>query len=164
MIHNQTSELDTCDLRNLILLDTGSTIGATVCNPKFIANVKPTDEILHMTTNAGCKNVELTDDVLGLGKAWFDPKFIMNIFGFLHLIDLGYDITYDSTVEDAFVCKHPDYDPVKFLCTKEGLYIYKPTENYIQAVTKRKTMMLRAILFQPREKSYAYFVTVTKFL
>ena len=70
-----------------------------------------------------------------MGKAWFDPKFITNIFGFSHLIDLGYAITYGSTIEDAFVCKHPDYEPVKFLRTKEGLYVYKPTENYIQAVT-----------------------------
>ena len=82
MIHNQTSDIDTCDLHDLILLDTGSTIGATICNSNFIANVKPTDDVLHMTTNAGCKNVDLSGDVLGLGKAWFDPKFITNIFGF----------------------------------------------------------------------------------
>ena len=92
MIHNQTSQLDTCDLRDSILLNTGSTIGATVCNPKFITNVKPTDEILHMTTNAGCNNVDQKGDVLGLGKAWFNPKFITNIFGFSHLLDLGYAI------------------------------------------------------------------------
>ena len=55
MIHNQASDVDQCDLRDLILLDTGSTIGATVCNSKFIANVKPTTDTLHMTTNAGCK-------------------------------------------------------------------------------------------------------------
>ena len=114
MIHNQTSDIDQCDLHNLIRLDTGSTIGETVCNSKFIANVKPTTDTLHMTTNAGCQNVDLKGEVLGLGSAWFDPKFITNIFGFSHLIDLGYDITYESSVEDAFVCKHPDFDPVKF--------------------------------------------------
>ena len=59
MIHHQSSDIDDCDLRDLILLDMGSTIGATVCNPKFIANVQPTNDVLHMTTNAGCKNVDL---------------------------------------------------------------------------------------------------------
>ena len=138
MIHNQTSDIDQCDLRDLILLDTGSTIGATVCNSKFIANVKPTTDILHMTTNAGCKNVDLKGEVLGLGNAWFDPKFITNIFGFSHLIDLGYEITYDSKIEDAFICKHRDFDAVKFQRTKEGLYVYKPTQNYVKAIAEEE--------------------------
>ena len=37
-------------------------------------------------------------------------------------------------MEDAFVCKHPDLDVVKFVRMKDGLYVYKPTENYIQDV------------------------------
>lgn len=57
MLHNQTSEIDNFDLRDVILLDTGSTIGATICNSKYIANVKPTTEVLHMTTNAGCSTL-----------------------------------------------------------------------------------------------------------
>ena len=112
MLHHQSSDINDCDLRDLILLDTGSTIVATVCNSKFIANVQPTNDVLHMTTNAGCKNVDLQGEVLGLGKAYYDPKFITNIFGFSHLIDLGYDISYDSKIEDAFVCDHPELGQV----------------------------------------------------
>ena len=66
-----------------------------------------------------------------MGNTWFNPKFITNIFGFLYLIDLGYNITYDSRVEDAFACKHPDFYLVKFVRTKD---VYKPTKNYIQDV------------------------------
>ena len=66
-------------------------------------------------------------------------RYKVNIFGFSYLIDLGYDITYDSSVEDAFVCKHPDFDQVKFQQTKEGLYVYKPTKDYIKAVAEEET-------------------------
>ena len=97
MIHHQSSDINDCNLRDLIFLDTGSTIGATVCNSKFIANIHPTTDTLHMTTNAGCKNVEVQGKVLFLGNSWFDSKFITNICGFLHLINLGYKITYNST-------------------------------------------------------------------
>ena len=140
MIHHQSSDLDDYNLRDLILLNTGSTIGATVCNSKSIANVHPTTDTLHMMTNAGCKNVELQGEVLGLGNAWFDVKFITNIFGFLHLINLSYKITYDSTKEDAFICRHPDSNQVKFARTRDGLYMYKPTKNYIQEVEAAEAM------------------------
>ena len=100
-----------------------------------------------MTTNAGCKNVDLSGDVLGLGKAWFDPKFITNIFGFLHLIDLGYAITYDSTVEDAFVCKHPDYDPVKFHQLKMDSTSTSLPKTIFRLLPTKKIMMLRATNF-----------------
>ena len=140
MIHHQSSDIDDLNLRDLILLDTGFTIGATVCNSKFITNVQPMTDVLHMTTNAGCKNVELQGKVLGLGKAYYDPKFITNIFGFLNLIDLGYDITYDSTAEDAFICNHPKLGQVKFLRTRDGLYVYKPPKNYIQEVVEVEAM------------------------
>ena len=111
-----------------------------VCNPKFIANVHPMTDTLHMTMNTGCKNVELQGEVLGLGNAWFDSKFITNIFGFSHLIDLGYNISYDSTVEVAFVCKHPNFDAVKFVRTRDRVYVYKPMKNYIQDMRDAEAM------------------------
>ena len=32
------------------------------------------------------------------------------------------------------ICSHPDFNPVKFVRTRDGLYVYKPTKNYIQDV------------------------------
>ena len=43
-------------------------------------------------------------------------------------------------MEDTFVCKHPDFDAVKFVRTKDGPYMYKPTENYIQDVENVEAM------------------------
>ena len=44
-------------------------------------------------------------------------------------------------MEDLFVCKHPNVDAVKFVRTKDGLYIYKPTKNYIQDVRDAEAML-----------------------
>ena len=74
----------------MIILDTGSTIDATICNPDLITNLKAVADTLQMATNAGTKNLNLRGEVPGLGNAWHDPSFMANIFGFSHLIDKGY--------------------------------------------------------------------------
>jgi hypothetical protein len=58
------------DLKDVILLDTGSTIGATIANPDLITNLKATSSPLQMATNAGTKTLNLKGDVIGFGKAW----------------------------------------------------------------------------------------------
>jgi hypothetical protein len=46
-------------------------------------------------------------------------------------------ITYDSGQEDAFLV-HSDSGIIKFERTPDGLYIYKPTANFKNQVTKLK--------------------------
>jgi hypothetical protein len=57
-------------LKDVILLDTGSTIGATIANPDLITNLKVTSSPLEMANNAGTKTLNLKGDVIGFGKAW----------------------------------------------------------------------------------------------
>jgi hypothetical protein len=75
------------DLKNVILLDTGSTIGATIANPDLIPNLKATSSPLQMATNAGTKTLNLKGDVIGFGKAWYGPGFMANIFGFAKMAE-----------------------------------------------------------------------------
>jgi hypothetical protein len=88
-------------LNDVIILDTGSTIPATIANPDFITNLRSSKESLRMATNTGTKELNLKGEVLGFGDAWYDPEFIANIFSFLHMKD-KYRITSDSKVDDAF--------------------------------------------------------------
>ena len=89
-------------LKESFILDTGSTIGATVMNPKFVKNIRESENTVLMSTNAGTKEMKMDGDIAGFGTAKYDPDQMANIFGFLHMVD-QYRITYDSEKEDAFV-------------------------------------------------------------
>ena len=129
-------KLDT--LKNRILLDTGSTIGATFMNPDFVTNVRPSKTALGMTTNAGTTKITLKADLGGHGDVWYDPNQVANIFGFSHMAD-KYRITYDSDKEDAFLV-HSNHGIIKFARTEEGLYAYTPPEKFLEAVADEKNL------------------------
>ena len=99
-------------LKDVILLDTGSTLQATIMNPDFITGIRVSQNPIGMKTNAGTKRLNLEGKVNGLGTAWFDPEHCANIFGFSHVVDKN-RITYDSDQEDAFLV-HTKNGIVKF--------------------------------------------------
>ena len=123
-------------LKNVLILDNGSTVPATVANPDFVENIRPSKTTLNMTTNAGEKHITLQADLPGLGTAWYDSDQITNVLGFAHLKD-KYRITYDSDKEDAFLVHLPD-KILKFERTPEGLYAYKPPQYFIDENRERK--------------------------
>jgi hypothetical protein len=117
------------DLKDVILLDTGSTIGATIAIPDLITNLKATSSPLQMATNAGTTTLNLKGDVIGFGKAWYDSDFMANIFGFAKMAE-QHHITYDSNIEDAFLVHTEDGDVLKFEQTSEGLYAYRSPKEF----------------------------------
>jgi hypothetical protein len=48
------------DLKDVFILDTGSTIGATLMNPKLMSNIQMTTTPLEMITNAGTRKTLVT--------------------------------------------------------------------------------------------------------
>jgi hypothetical protein len=121
-------------LRNVILLDTGSTLKATFMNPDMVTNIQVSKEPVSMTTNAGNKMIGLEATVPGYGRTWFDRNQIANIYGFSHMVD-EHRITYDSKKEDAFMV-HTNEGIIKFARTPDGLYAYEPSNKYKNYVTK----------------------------
>jgi hypothetical protein len=73
-----------------------------------------------------------TGVIEGFGKAWFNPTQVANIFGFSKLED-QFRITYDSSVEHAFNV-HTNNGIVKFIRNKDGLYVYRPSQNYLDEI------------------------------
>ena len=128
-------------LNDVIILDTGSTIPATIANPDFITNLKSSKDTLRMATNTGTKELNLKGEVFGFGDAWYDPDFMANIFSFSHMKD-KYRITYDSKVDDAFHV-HTKDGVVKFGATDEGLYAYKPSKRFLEEVAETKNKVLK---------------------
>jgi hypothetical protein len=137
IVNNQGAKFS--NLNDVILLDSGSTLGATFMNPDMVHDVKVTKMPISMATNAGTKRINLKARVPGLrGHAWYDPDQLANIFGLSHLAE-QYRITFDSDKEDAFLV-HTEDGPIKFNRTPEGLYAYKPTEKFFETVADKKAM------------------------
>ena len=59
-------------MTNIIFLDTGATMDATICNMDFFHSVKKAKVPLTMQTNAGVRIVENVDHVEGFGEAWYE--------------------------------------------------------------------------------------------
>jgi hypothetical protein len=120
------------NLGDVFILDTGSTIGATIMNPKMLSNIKRAAKPLTMVTNAGSKKLFKKGNIHGFGEAWFDPDQVANIFGFFRLAE-QYRITYDSDIENAFNV-HTNDGIVKFKKNEDGLYVYRPSPQYLKNI------------------------------
>ena len=70
----------------MILLDTGSSIGATFMNPDMVTNIIMSNQPIQMNTNAGFKILGLEGQVPGFGKVYNNPTMMTNIFGFAKLV------------------------------------------------------------------------------
>ena len=136
---HEQSNSHTANIEDKLLLDTGSTIRATVMNADFITNIRMSDKPTMMQTNAGAKLLKLDGDLKGFGIAKYDPSHMANIMGFSHMAD-RYHVTYDNKKEDAFVVRDTEKNTeVKF--RRDGrLYTYAPSKNYLDAVAASKGM------------------------
>ena len=132
-------------LKDEIILDTGSTLPATFMNPKLVTEIKETKILLIMNMNVGAKKITKQANVIGYGKAWFDEDQMANIFGFTGTVD-QYRVKYDSMVEDAFTV-YTENGLIKFKRNNDGLYTYKPKEQYLREVkeTKKKTGVVNIV-------------------
>ena len=127
------------DLKHVFLLDSGSTIGGTIMNADFVTDVKPSKSPIGMRTNTGGKSLTVEAKVPGFGKVWYDPEQMANIFGLSKLVK-QYRVTFDSAIDNSFHV-HTNDGVIDFSCTEEGLYAYRPTENFLKMVAKEKGMM-----------------------
>jgi hypothetical protein len=127
-------------LADKIILDTGSTISASIMNQDFINDIRPAKKPLTMTTSAGSKRLDAIGSVPGFGNAYFDPSGIANIYGFSHLAKMG-RITFDSDMDDIFRFQPRGKEGrvVEFKKTPEGLYAYTPDPKFMQVVAARKS-------------------------
>jgi len=130
------TESDFDFLKKVFVIDTGSTINATIMNPDFVHNVHKSETPVIMSTNAGVKRMDLDAEVKGFGTVKFDPTQMANIFGFSHMVE-KYRITYDSEIEDAFFV-HTNNGVVKFArCGR--LYCFEPSQKFLTEVAQAKS-------------------------
>jgi hypothetical protein len=71
---NQQSTNPFEHLKDVILLDTGSTLKATFMNPDLVTNMQATRTRVSMATNTGTKKIDLEATIPGFGSTWYDPN------------------------------------------------------------------------------------------
>jgi len=120
-------------LCNVILLDYGSSIDGTFCNPALVTNVCPADRKIGMQTNAGVTTLDTQADVSGYGPVYLDPTHVTNIFGLANLVDTTDRVTFDSAVDDAFYV-HNKQKISQFGRTECNLYAFKPPTGYRKSI------------------------------
>ena len=81
------------------------------------------DNPIKIVTNAGTRIVPEQAMVVESGKVWFDVQAIANIFALANL-KKKYHVTYDPTIEDAFIVHQENKEPIKFKCTDHGIYAF----------------------------------------
>jgi hypothetical protein len=124
MAMNIQLQLMTSEMKNWVLLDTGSTVHV-FCNNALVKNVRDAQQELNVTTNAGtfkCKQLATLpwNDI----DVWFNPRSITNILSF-GLLQAQYHITYDNNTSDLFIV-HTDKGPLTFERLSNHLYVFKP--------------------------------------
>ena len=137
MIVNQQSHTGINPLKDVIILDTGSSIHATFMNPDMVINIKRSKRPISMGTNAGSKVLTLEATLLGFGMVWYDPTHLANILGYKDLRN-RYKIDYDHDKDSFYV--HTEHGVVEFEGTNYGLYIYQPSKEFFNEVARIKNM------------------------
>jgi hypothetical protein len=67
--------------------------------------------------------------LLGYGPVYFHPEVAANILSFFNLTKRFKRVTYDNTIQDAFMVEREDGTMMRFGPSKEGLYYYDFNES-----------------------------------
>ena len=128
-----------CHLKDLLLLDSGSTCH-TIMNSDLVKNIRRAKKPIDVSTNVGTKRINLESDMPGVGTTHFDAAGIANVLALGKLM-LRYRVTMDSDIEDCFnVYFDKNGPPVKFHLTEDGLFAYKPNDSYLKMIADSKKM------------------------
>ena len=131
--------------KNWILLDSESTCHI-FNNRHLLKNIRKCDKLdeIKITSNGGGKlTVNLVGDLNGVGMVHFHKNSVANILSLAKISD-KYRVTFDNSVENAFVIHGPSRK-MKFLKSREGLYFHDATVvkqeiQFLQTVDQQKSL------------------------
>ena len=140
MIEESFIQKDHNDMKNWILLDTGSSTDI-FCNQSILTNVTKQKKTLNLHTNGGVLVTNEMGKLPKYGKVWYSKDAITNILS-LHNAGKKFRITYDSWKGDTFKL-HLDEDRViNFDASENGIYQYDNTNDdfcFVETVAENET-------------------------
>ena len=123
-------------LKDVIILDTGSTIPATFMNDAFLTDIRQSEKHMNMITNAGSKVLKQKGHLRSFGEVWYDATQAVNLLGFAELRD-RYKIDYDYN-RDKFTVHFLKVVQL-FLNVAMKVYIcFKPSDKFVEWVASTK--------------------------
>jgi hypothetical protein len=114
------------DLRNVILLDTQSTMDL-ICNKSLVANITTANNKMRLQSNGGSMTVTQKATMSGYKKkVWYSKDAITNIIALSNLIQ-QYHVTYDSRDQIFVVHREDQGKPnMEFRMHESGLHYFQP--------------------------------------
>jgi len=94
------------DISNDMILDSGSSINL-FCNQTWLQDVKHSNKTEHLATNAGDIQVQQQGTLPDYGTVPYHTSAVTNIMSLAQLTD-KYRVTFDSDVDNAFLCPYTD--------------------------------------------------------
>ena len=131
-----TTTSDGIKLRNMILLDSQSTVDL-FCNPKMVARTWTCDESITVRGNGGSLTTKTKALLRNYGEIWFDNRAITNILSLKNVRE-KYRVTFDSNGSNAFVVHKPKGVNLRFEMHRDGLYYHDPLKHHLTLVNTVK--------------------------
>ena len=97
-------------------------------------NIRPTNQPIVMTTNAGSRRLDKDATIPGLGDVKFDSEQSANVLGF-HYMQSKFPVEFNQ--DDNCFIVYLEKGPIRFE-HKMGLYVYEPSDDYLETIQDMK--------------------------
>jgi hypothetical protein len=147
----------TVDMKEMILLDSDST-DTVFCNPKYVSNIRDSEDPLSISTNGGVMKSHQKCDIPHIKDVWYNENSMTNIISLKDMTN-KFRVTMDSKEELALLVHMPD-KIVKFNQFSDGLYAMDPSDKKSFTVTKKPYQFLNTLeenlgFLSPRQQKRA---------
>jgi hypothetical protein len=140
----------TLDLKNIILLDSQSTMDL-FCNKNLVQKTYKTINTMKLKSNGGLMLVGRKATISGYRKeVWFSTDAITNVVALSNLIQ-QYRVTYDSIDMMFVVHREPENSYMEFRMHESGLHYYDPLQENAEQMAFVNTVAKNMSKFSKRE-------------